>query len=124
MSTNADQTIERAKWLRQFQPSIIRNSILMAAIQLTSLVGAFTLIGTSIYIYASSGNLDARKRTQVDQYIQDFKGVLHLRSEDSRDQAYLLLIIALLLLLVWKLTRMVRMRNAYILELDEVLDGE
>lgn len=124
MSTNANQILERIKWLRQFQPSVIRNSILMAALQLASLIGSFTLMAVSIYIYASPENLDSRRKTEIERLIQQFRDILHVKSEDSTDQAYLLLVIALLLLLVWKLTKMVRRRNDYIFELNEVLDEE
>lgn len=95
--TNANQILERIKGVRQFQPSVIRNSMLMSIIQLLSFAGCFALIALGVYEYFLGG---------------------------SKPLAGMHLISALLLLLIWKLTKMVLSRNAYIMELNEVLDGE
>ncbi|MNE33979.1 hypothetical protein D3C87_30530 [compost metagenome] len=119
--SNANQILERIKGIRKFQPSVIRNSLTMALIQLVSLVGAVGLIALSIFKLTNSGppkdplgkDLEALARFNMDVAEQ-----AHLII------AYLLLFGAILLLLIWRLTRMVRHRNAYILELNELLDGE
>jgi uncharacterized membrane protein len=106
MSTNANQILERIKGVRQFQPSTIRNSIAMWFLQLVSFFGAMGCIIGSIAILAIS----ISKSTNL--------------SADESILTCMLLSFALLLLLILKLTKMVRRRNAYILELNEVLDEE
>nr|WP_294861587.1 hypothetical protein [uncultured Fluviicola sp.] len=106
MSTNANQILERIKGVRQFQPSAIRNSIAMWFLQLLSFFGAIGCIIASIAILAIS----VSENTNL--------------SEDELMLTCMLLSFALLLLLILKLTKMVRRRNAYILEMNEVLDGE
>jgi hypothetical protein len=95
--TNANQILERIKGVRQFQPSVIRNSMLMSIIQLLSFAGCFALMTLGVYEYFLGG---------------------------SKALAGMHLIAALLLLLIWKLTKMVLSRNAYIIEMNEALDGE
>lgn len=95
--SNADQTLERIKGIRQFQPSVIRNSMLMSVIQLFSFGGCFIMVVLGVY--------------------EHFLG-------KSSKLAGMYLISGLLLLLIWKLTKMVLSRNAYIIEINEALDGE
>lgn len=118
------QTLARIQDQRKYQPSAIGNSLFMLLVRYTSLAGFFILAGTSIYIYASSGSLKPKKEGKIDVYIDQFKEFIHLKSEDYIDQAYLLMIIALMLLVVYKLTTMVLRRNSYIFMINEVLDGE
>lgn len=119
MSLN-NQQIDKLQFLRNYQPSAIRSSILMAIIQAISFVGSFILMGLSIYVYASAG----KTKDQIDKSINYMKHQLHLQSENSIEQAYLLMVIGVLLLLIWKLTTMVRNRNAYILLVNDLLDEE
>ncbi|WP_300665791.1 hypothetical protein [Fluviicola sp.] len=119
--SNANQILERIKGIRRFQPSVIRNSLMMAMIQLVSLVGAVGLIALSIVKLTSS-------EPPKDHVIRDLEALSRFNMDVAKEAhliiAYLLLFGAILLLLIWRLTRMVRHRNAYILELNEVLDGE
>lgn len=116
--------IDKLSFIRNYQPSAIRSSILMAFLQASSFLGSFILMGMSIYIYASAGRNEVRTSDKLDHSISHMKHELLLRNENTTEQAYLLLIIALLLLLIWKLTTMVRRRNAYILMVDELLEDE
>lgn len=118
------QILARIQEQRKYQPSAIGNSLFMLLVRYTSLAGFFILAGMSIYIYASSGSLNPRKEGKIDVYIARFKEFVHLKSEDLVDQAYLLMVIALMLLVVYKLTTMVLRRNSYIIMVNEVLDGE
>lgn len=104
--SNANQILDRIKVIRQFQPSAIRNSIGMFFLQLISFLGAIGCIISSIALLAVP--------------IWEGKTV----PENQITLACMLLSLTLLLLLVLKLTKMVRRRNAYILELNEVLDDE
>lgn len=118
------QILARIQDQRKYQPSAIGNSLFMLLVRYTSLAGFFILAGMSIYIYASSGSLNPKRAGKIDSYIARFKEFVHLKSEDLVDQAYLLMIIALMLLVVYKLTTMVLRRNSYIFMINEVLDGE
>lgn len=95
--------LERIRGIRQFQPSVIRNSIVMWFLQLISLLGFIGCIAGGITVVSDS--------------------VKNPKATDSM-LIGLLLSVALLLLLVMRLAKMVRRRNAYILELNEVLDEE
>lgn len=99
MKKEPQQIIERLQTIRSFQPSVIANSFLMTLMQFLSFTGALVVITYSVVIYYK-GN--------------DEKHSMH--------QSYLMLIIAILLLVIWKLTRMVRNRNGYILEINDVMD--
>ena len=118
------QTLARIRGLRKYQPSAIGNSLFMLLVRYTSLAGFFVLAGISVYIYAASGSLNPRKEGKIDVYIAKVKEFGHLKSEDQVDQVYLLMIVALMLLVVYKLTTMVLRRNSYIFMMNEVLDGE
>ena len=118
------QTLARIQDQRKYQPSAIGNSLFMLLVRYTSLAGFFILAGISIYIYASSGSLTPKKKGELDDFIRAFKELVHLKSEDALDQAYLLMIIAVMFLVIYKLTTMVLRRNHYIFMINEVLDGE
>jgi len=104
--SNANHLLERIKGIRQFQPSAIRNSIVMWLLQLLSFLGLIGCIGGGIAVLVNS----VEKRNGM--------------SADDSMLLCLLLSLALMLMLILKLAKMVRRRNAYILELNEVLDGE
>lgn len=101
MKKDPQEIIKTLKEIRYFQPSVIRNSILMILMQLLSFTGALVMIAYSVVTYYGSKN-------EVD--------LIH--------QSYLMLMIAFLLLVIWKLTRMVRNRNMYITEVNNVVDSE
>ncbi len=119
--SNANQILERIKGIRRFQPSVIRNSLMMISIQLVSLVGAVGLISLSIVKLTTS-------KPPKDSVVRDLEALSRFNMEVAEEAhliiAYLLLFGALLLLVIWRLTRMVRHRNAYILEMNDALDGE
>lgn len=119
-----EKTVARIRDQRRYQPSAIGNSLFMLLVRYISLMAFFILAGISIYIYASSGNLNPEKEGDIDIYINRFKDWVHLKSEDVVDQAYLLMIIAVMFLVVYKLTTMVLRRNNYIFMINEVLDEE
>lgn len=96
MKKEPQQIIDGLKTIRPFQPSLIRNSLAMYLTQIVSFAGAISMIGCSIYTYIQC----------------------------CPQQAYLMLVIALLLLVIWKLTYMVRTRNNYIHEVNHVVDGD
>lgn len=95
----------------------------MLFVRYASLLGFLLLAGTSIYIYAASGNVKPKHGT-IDKSVEVVKHITHLRTEHSLDQAYLLMIISVMFLVVYKLTTMVLRRNDYIYTLNEVMDGE
>lgn len=119
--SNANQILERVKGIRRFQPSVIRNSLMMIGIQLVSLVGAVGLISLSIVKLTTS-------EPPKNGVIRDLEAFSRFNMEVAEEAhliiAYLLLFGAILLLVIWRLTRMVRHRNAYIMELNDALDGE
>ncbi len=121
--SNSDQILERIKGIRQFQPSVIRNSLMMIGIQLVSLMGAVGLISLSIVQLTTT-------KPPKEGVMKDLEALSRFNMEVAKAEeahliiAYLLLFGAILLLVIWRLTRMVRHRNAYILELNDALDGE
>lgn len=121
--SNSDQILERIKGIRQFQPSVIRNSLMMMGIQLVSLMGAVGLISLSIVQLTTT-------EPPKDGVMKDLEALSRFNMEVAKAEeahliiAYLLLFGAILLLVIWRLTRMVRHRNAYILEMNDALDGE
>lgn len=105
------------------QPSAIGNTFFMLLVRYASLLGFFVLAGSSIFIYASEGKeTDENHRNYIQKCIEQVKEWVHLRSEDAYDQAYLLMVIAVMFLVVYKLTTMVLRRNNYIFMLNEVMD--
>lgn len=116
------QTLARIRGLRKYQPSAIGNSLFMLLVRYTSLAGFFVLAGISVYMYLSYENPPVPKDDE--SFIKLFKELAHLKAVDLVDQAYLLMIVALMLLVVYKLTTMVLRRNSYIFMMNEVLDGE
>lgn len=119
--TNAIHILERIKWLRQFQPSAVRNSLLMLIIQIVSLVGAVSLMGLSIFKLTVTYPVESDFMRDVDALTR-FN--LELNETQNLLIAYYLLFGSVLLLFIWVLARMVIRRNAYILELNDVLDEE
>jgi hypothetical protein len=119
--SNANQILERIKGVRQFQPSVIRNSLLVAIVQIVSLVGAVLLIALSIFKITLIYPIKPSMMSDIDALTR-FN--LRITEESNLLIAYYLLFGAVLLLLIWRLTKMVINRNAYIMELNEVLDGE
>lgn len=121
--SNSDQILERIKGIRQFQPSVIRNSLMMIGIQLVSLMGAVGLISLSIVQLTTT-------KPPKEGVMKDLEALSRFNMEVAKAEeahliiAYLLLFGAILLLVIWRLTRMVRHRNAYILEMNDALDGE
>lgn len=118
----SEKIVSRIRDQRKYQPSAIGNSLFMLLIRYTSLLASFTLSGISIYIYASAGNLNTAKAGKIAIYINQFKEFAHMKSEDFRDQSYLLMTISMMFLVVYKLTTMVLIRNNYIFMINEVLD--
>jgi hypothetical protein len=119
--------IERIQTVRNFQPSAIRSSVVMALIQYASLGGfmLLTVISISLFVEAESLESLSRKNHKLNHFLelhQDIGAVLDARY--SVYHAYFILVIALLFLLIWKLTTMVRRRNAYILAINMAMDEE
>ncbi len=101
MKKEPQEIIGILKEIRYLQPDTTANSILMILMQLLSFIGALVMIAYSVVIYYGSNN-----------------------EKDLIHQSYLMLIIAFLLLMIWKLTRMVRNRNNYINEINNVVDDK
>jgi hypothetical protein len=94
----------------------------MLLIRYTSLAGFFILAGISIYMYLSYGNPPVPK--DDGSFIRGFKELAHLKVLDSPEQAFPVMTVALLFLVIYKLTTMMLRRNHYIFMINEVLDGE
>jgi len=116
-----NQILGRIQGIRQLQPSAIRNSILMAIIQLASFIGAFVLIGLSVLQFVNASRPIPKKFFSINTMLNTH---LSMSKETEYAVAYMLLFASLLLLLIWKLTRMVRRRNAYILSINWAMDDE
>ena len=116
------QTLARIQDQRKYQPSAIGNSLFMLLVRYTSLTGFFILAGISIYMYLSYENPPVPK--DDGSFIRGFKELAHLKVVDSREQAFPVMTVALLFLVIYKLTTMVLRRNSYIFMINEVLDGE
>lgn len=116
------QTLARIRGLRKYQPSAIGNSLFMLLVRYTSLAGFFVLAGISVYMYLSYENPPVPKDDE--SFIKLFKELAHLKAVDSGEQAFPVMTVALLFLVIYKLTTMMLRRNSYIFMMNEVLDGE
>ncbi|MDR0803021.1 hypothetical protein [Fluviicola sp.] len=115
-----EQILEQIKGIRRFQPSAIRNSLVMLLLQLLSFLGTIGLMALSIFYFTKEpeplsgimSDIDSLAKIEVESVLKSTEIII----------AYMFLCGALLLLLVVKLTKMVRRRNVYILELNKILD--
>lgn len=120
-----DKRLERVRAHRKYQPSAIGNSLFMLLVRYASLAGFLILGAMSIYIYASAGHEIPESKRTIDRSVMWLKeDLMRLHEKYSIDQAYLLMIIAVMFLGVYKLTTMVLRRNDYIFTLNEVMDSE
>lgn len=110
MEDTHTKIVERLKEIRLFQPSTITNSVLMAITQFLSFIGASVLIIYSIILY-----FGRQSNQQINSCIIE---------DRLTHQAYLMLVIAFLLLVIWKLTCMVRNRNRHILDINDIIDND
>lgn len=100
MKPTETQIVERLKVVRSFQPGVRGNSFLMAIFQFFSFVGGLILFVVSILNFFKDS------------------------STCNLSEGYLMMLLAVALMLIWKLTRMVRRRNAYILQVKKAMDNE
>lgn len=100
MKKEPEKISTELKTLQSSQPSIIRNTILISILQALSIIGALTTFGYSLFIYFQNNDSD--------------KSFFH--------QSYLMLVITVLLLVIWKLTRMVKNRNFHISKMNRFID--
>ncbi len=102
MKKEPEKISTELKTLQSSQPSIIRNTILISILQALSIIGALATFGYSFYTYTW-------KWDKADP--------------SSLHQSYLMSVITVLLLVIWKLTRMVKNRNFHISKMNRFIDG-
>lgn len=105
MKPTDNQIVRRLKVVRSFQPGARGSSFIMTIVQFLSFIGGLILFGVS----------GIRFLTKKEEYTS---------CNCEKTEAYLILVIAIILMLVWKLTRMVRRRNAYILLVKKAMDSK